>query len=328
MDKIARLAPSERRELFSQTAAKMPYLSEAAIEKDFWVCWMLKQLFESPLQDKIIFKGGTSLSKVFHLIKRFSEDIDLILNWKDNPVGDPLDKRSNAKQSQFNEELDSWGNQYIIEFILPEIRKLCGDICHAEILDDKPDSIVITYPKSFPDPYLRPQILLEIGAKAAWVPHESYQITPYAAEAYPQIFKMPSATIVATTPERSFWEKVTILHAEAHRPANSKMRERYSRHYYDTVMIARSAAKESAFANLSLLSQVVLFKDKFYHCGWASYKDAKPGTMKLLPPAHTIDELRADYAKMREMIYEDYLSFDELMGALKQLEDEINALNR
>ena len=75
MDNIALLSSKDRKELFQQTAVKMSVLSEAAVEKDFWVCWVLKRLFESPLKDIIIFKGGTSLSKVFHVIHRFSEDI-------------------------------------------------------------------------------------------------------------------------------------------------------------------------------------------------------------------------------------------------------------
>ena len=76
MDKIARISPEQRAELFQQTAAKFPFLSEVAIEKDFWVCWILKQIFMSPLKDIVIFKGGTSLSKIFKLIHHFSEDID------------------------------------------------------------------------------------------------------------------------------------------------------------------------------------------------------------------------------------------------------------
>lgn len=326
MDKIARMDSKKRQELFVQTAAKLPYLSEAAVEKDFWVCWMLKQLFDSSLRDTVIFKGGTSLSKIFHLIKRFSEDIDLILNWKGNPIGNPLEKRSNAQQAKFNEELDTWGQHYIADVLLPEVQKLCAGICVAELSEEKPDNIIITYPKSFSDEYLRPQILLEIGAKAAWVPHAAYRISPYASEAYPQLFTTPEIDIIATTPERSFWEKITILHAEAHRPENSKIRGRYSRHYYDTVMIARSSVKESAFSDLELLKQVVDFKDKFYHCGWANYKDAKPGTMRLLPAEHSMKALKADYTAMRAMIYGDYISFEELLNELRSLENEINSL--
>ena len=326
MDKIAKIPANQRKELFQQTEAKLHMLSEAAIEKDFWVCWMLKKLFTSRIKDIIIFKGGTSLSKIFHLIQRFSEDIDLILNWKGNTVGDPMLPRSHSRQDKFNSELDQWSSDFIRKIILPEVQNVCADICQAEISPNNPEHIVVTYPKSFDDPYLRPQILLEIGAKAAWVPHDTYTIRPYAAEAYPRIFDSPEATIKATTPERSFWEKVTILHAEAHRPADKPVRERFSRHYYDTVMIARSAIKQKAFSDLQLLKNVTDFKVKFYYAGWANYKDAKPGSMKLLPPPYCMEALRKDYQKMQMMIYGAPVSFDEILESLKQLEDEINHL--
>ncbi len=314
--------------MFRQTSAKFPYLSLAAVEKDFWVCWVLKQLFQSNLRNIIIFKGGTSLSKIFKLIHRFSEDIDLILDWKDYPDGDPMSERSYTAQGSFNDKLDKWCADSVKDKILPEVQRICGNICHAEICSElnKQDNIIITYPKAFPDEYIRPEILLEIGAKAAWVPHAKYSIAPYAAEAYPGVFENPSIQIVATTPERSFWEKVTILHAEAHRPVKSQIRERYSRHYYDTVMMARSDVKLKAFGDLELLAHVAAFKDKFYHSGWANYQDAKPGTMCLLPTEHCKKDLERDYAKMRSMIFGEYLSFDEILRELKILENEINAL--
>ena len=232
--------------------------------------------------------------------------------------------RSHTGQGKFNEELDQWSSDFIRRVILPEVQKTCFGICQADISPDNPENIVVTYPKSFDDPYLRPQILLEIGAKAAWVPHGAYTIHPYAAEIYPQIFDFPDAAIKATTPERSFWEKITILHAEAHRPPNRPVRERYSRHYYDTVMISKSPVKQKAFSDLALLKNVAEFKEKFYYAGWADYQNAKPGTMKLLPPAHSMAELRKDYKKMQLMIYGDPLSFDDIMDSLKTLEDEIN----
>ena len=91
-------------------------------------------------------------------------------------------------------------------------------------------------------------------------------------------------------------------------------------------MIANSDVKQRAFADLELLQNVADFKDKFYHAGWANYKNAKPGTMKLLPPEHSLQELRSDYQKMQAMIYEDKISFDEILDALSQLEREINDL--
>ena len=121
-------------------------------------------------------------------------------------------------------------------------------------------------------------------------------------------------------------EKITILHAEAHRPEGSHIRERYSRHYYDTVMIANSYVKQKAFNDLLLLKNVAEFKDKFYHAGWANYKNAKPGTIKLLPPEHSLHELHKDYKKMESMIYEQNISFDDILKSLAQLEKEINNL--
>jgi hypothetical protein len=168
--------------------------------------------------------------------------------------------------------------------------------------------------------------LLEIGAKAAWVPHDEYEIKPYIAEHYPQLFQNANAKIIATTPERSFWEKITILHAEAHRPEGSLIRECYSRHYYDTVMITNSYVKQKAFNDLLLLKNVAEFKDKFYHAGWANYKNAKPGTIKLLPPQHSLPELHRDYLKMESMIYKQNMSFDDILKSLAQLEEEINNL--
>ena len=168
--------------------------------------------------------------------------------------------------------------------------------------------------------------MLEIGAKAAWVPHDEYEIKPYIAEHYPQLFQNANAKIIATTPERSFWEKITILHAEAHRPEGSLIRERYSRHYYDTVMIANSYVKQKTFNDLLLLKNVAEFKDKFYNAGWANYKNAKPGTIKLLPPQHSLPELHRDYLKMESMIYKQNMSFDDILKSLAQLEEEINNL--
>lgn len=129
-------------------------------------------------------------------------------------------------------------------------------------------------------------------------------------------------------PERTFWEKATILHHEAHRPENSVMPSRYSRHYYDLYRLAHSDVKEKAFLKVALLQKVVDFKKKFYPRGWAKYDEAKPGTFRLNPPAHSKKKLESDYKTMKEMIYGDYPDFETLMQYIEQLENEINALWR
>ena len=310
MNKIAQLPQQQRMELFRQTAAQRG-MTEQIVEKDFWVCWVLKQLFDSPLKDRIIFKGGTSLSKVYGLIERFSEDIDLILNWTGNPLGNPMAEMSKNKRKKFNDELLAWGNKCIRDEIYPIVREFCGDICTAVLeMGNMGDAIIaIQYPQAFAsDSYLRPEIRLEIGALAAWDSHQTSIIKSYAAEQYPRIFTEPEVSVQVTSAARTFWEKATILHTESGRPESGSFRPRYSRHYYDMVMLARDpAVKAQAFADLPLLGRVVEFKQLFYSgSNWLAYDLAKPGTFRLLPPAHFIDALREDYAQMRNMIYGEY----------------------
>lgn len=330
MNKIAQLPQQQRMELFRQTAAQRG-MTEQIVEKDFWVCWVLKQLFESPLKNRIIFKGGTSLSKVYGLIERFSEDIDLILNWTGNPLGNPMEEMSRNKRRKFNEELLAWGNKCIQDKIYPVVQSFCEGICTAVLeMGDTGDAIIsIRYPQSFQtDSYLRPEIRLEIGALAAWDPHQTSIIKSYAAEQYPRLFAEAEVSVQVTSAARTFWEKATILHAEAGRPATGSFRPRYSRHYYDMVMLARDpAVKAQAFADLPLLARVVEFKQLFYSGSkWLAYEEAKPGTFRLLPPAHFIDALRSDYVQMRSMIYGEYPPFEQILAELKELLAAINGL--
>ena len=110
---------------------------------------------------------------------------------------------------------------------------------------------------------------MEIGTLAAWTPAELVDIAPYAAEQYPQLFKQKDVAVLTVAPERTFWEKATILHHEANRPEHLPMPQRYSRHYYDLYCMAKSPVKGKAFAQLSLLQKVVDFKMKFYPRAWA-----------------------------------------------------------
>jgi predicted nucleotidyltransferase component of viral defense system len=107
MNRIVDATHKERKMVFETAAAKLK-IPVDMIEKDFWVCWILKKIFANPNLAKILrFKGGTSLSKVFHLIKRFSEDIDLILDWRCVTSENPLEKRSNSKQDLFNKDIQN-----------------------------------------------------------------------------------------------------------------------------------------------------------------------------------------------------------------------------
>ncbi len=329
MESVARLSSAERRDLFAETAARKG-MTPAIVEKDFWVCWTLGRLFAHPdLSRLLMFKGGTSLSKVFHLIERFSEDIDLILDWR-VVVGedDPLAERSATKQEAMNKVIDAKGVDYIGSTLLTMIAQAVDPVCRCELAADDLHALNVMYPAAFSDAYLRPEVRLEIGPLAAWMPYDHYRIRPYAAEAFPQLFKQADCAVQAIRAERTFWEKATILHHEAHRPEGSSQPLRYSRHYYDLSMMAASPVKDAALVNLVLMEDVVAFKQRFYRRPWAQYELARPGTFRLMPSGHVLAAVEKDYAQMRSMIFGRYPSFDEIIEALRTLEAEINALHQ
>lgn len=329
MHKVASLPASQRQEFFQATATKRG-LSPAIVEKDFWVCWVLKQLFTDPnLKTHLIFKGGTSLSKVFGLIDRFSEDIDLVLDWRLLGYGsggvDPYqDFSSNTQRDRFNREVNERAARYIANTLIGDLNRLfstCAGV-RASIDSAEPQAVNVVYPAAFAETYLRPEVRLEVGPLASWVPSHAHEIRPYAADEFPQVFASPECPVIAIDAERTFWEKATILHQQAHR--RSTMPSRYSRHYYDMSRLAQSQVRGTALADLTLLAAVVAFKQRFYPCAWARYEDAKPGTFRLLPDEERIAELRRDYQDMRQMIFRAAPRFDDIIASLVQLNDEIN----
>ena len=319
------LTIDERSLYFEQASGRLD-LPPAAIEKDFWVTWVLGRLFSSPLlASKVLFKGGTSLSKVFGLIERFSEDIDLVLDWNEVVPEDPNLERSKTKQDQFNKAVPERSREYIERVFLPEVLRLMAGICSAEVETGAPDVISIRYPTKFSDSYLRPEIRLEIGPLAQWIPHARYAVTSYVADAFPDLFEEPACHVIAIKAERTFWEKATILHHEAHRPESSEIPARYSRHYYDLYMMAANESlKQVVLRDLELLESVVAFKMKFYPRGWARYDLARPGTLRLVPSDQRLMELHSDYDAMKEMIFGDCPAFQDMVVVLRALEDEIN----
>ena len=265
-------------------------------------------------------------SWVFNLIGRFSEDIDLILDWRlvsnENPLND---QESKNKQVKFNEQINENAKEYIQNELLPIISQILSPLCTCIIAEDG-FSINVRYPNAFDDNYLRHEILLEIGPLASWLPSDSFEISSFAAQKFPQVFEKTKCTVNTIVAKRTFWEKATILHHEANRPAESPMPTRYSRHYYDLAMMVQSEVKNEALADLNLLQNVVDFKQKFYPRTWAKYEEAIPGTLKLLPPEFRLDSLEKDYKAMGNMIVDKYISFEEIINILENLEKEINEI--
>jgi len=328
MDSVASLPDKQRQELFAETAAAMKTVP-AITEKDFWVVWVLGKLFTDPVLGRILqFKGGTSLSKVFAVIGRFSEDVDLILDWREVVQGDPQLTRSKNQQVKFNEATNAQAIGYIGATLLPRISGVLSPWCVCAIDVDNPFAISVRYPSLFKAGYLRPEILLEIGPLASWSPSDVFDIMPYAAAHFPQVFSTPGCRVPTILAKRTFWEKVTILHQEAHRDPKKPMPPRYSRHYYDLTLLAQSDVKDQALSDSGLLDEVVQFKQRFYPCAWARYELAQPGTLRLLPLDERMQEVAGDYDKMQEMIFAKHLAFAEIIESLRVLENEINALSR
>jgi hypothetical protein len=325
MNKIALLPIKDREAIFRESAIQRG-MSPVVVEKDFWVCYILSLLFSCPdISNNIIFKGGTCLSKVFKLIERFSEDIDLILNWNVLTKENPRTQRSRTQQNIFNQELEGSAILYIKEILKPKISELVTPICSTIVLPDDGHVLQIDYPSVFNNSYILPYIKLEIGPLAAWCPNDYYKIQPYIAETFPKLLNEKEIEICATNVERIFWEKITILHSEAHRPISKMFPLRYSSLYYDVYKMAQSSVKETAFKNFDLLKDVIAFKKQFYYARWADYDNAKAGSMVLSPPDHIMKSLAEDYKQMHEMIYGDYPDFSELMDVIKALEIEINS---
>lgn len=332
MRAVANLSDSARQELFRNTADRMG-LPDAIVEKDFWVCFTLDHLFHhSRWKDSISFKGGTSLSKAFRLINRFSEDIDIILDLcvLGYERDEPWKQRSKTKQDAFNKDANLRAENFLSDIFCPEIKSGLSEAMgkDAEVSIDVTDkqTVNFVYPRLYTNKATLQIIRLEIGALAAWTPAEIAQISSYAADSYPDVFEQKSTKILTVAPERTFWEKATILHHEANRPEQLAMPPRYSRHFYDLSCIAKSPVKDAAFSRLSLLQKVVDFKMKFYPRVWAKYEEAVPGTFKLVAPDYRMARLRADYEIMKDMLFGEKPDFEEVINTVRDLEEEINGL--
>ena len=327
MRSIARLSEQERGELFRATAKAMQ-VHAAIIEKDFWVCWVLDYLFhESPWKDKMVFKGGTSLSKAYHAIERFSEDIDLILDWRllGYSADEPWQERSATRQNEFNIEANHQCAVFLAREFVPALSQSLQKLAAGEIgLQAREQDVLVQYPRSFSLSAILPQIKLEIGPLAAWIPNEKMEIHPYAAEKFPQLFSQSSTAVSTVTAERTFWEKATILHQEAHRQPAGRLPPRYSRHYYDLYRLSRSPIRDKALAQIDLLQDVVGFKTKFYRSAWAKFDEARPGSLRLSPPAERVIDLRKDYQGMQPMLFGAIPGFDDILAELTALEKPVN----
>ena len=338
MDAFAQLPASERRIYCEQTAARLG-VSPQIIEKDFWVCWTLKQLFALPdIGPHLIFKGGTSLSKVFKIIERFSEDIDISIERGFLGFGgenEPEAGGSNKEKRRRIEALKAACQRKIEGDLLPALtRVIQSKTLRAEkwrLRSDESDAdgqtLLFEYPQTSQSEtagYLRQAVKIELGARADHWPCEAKSISPYIAEEFPQAFRDSSCLVKVLSAERTFWEKATILHAEYHRPSDKAMPERFSRHYCDFYELIEKGVAKRAETQLELLARVAQHKCLFFKSSWARYGEATRGTLRIVPPEQRLNALREDYRKMQEMFFGTPPEFNAMINALRQWESDFN----
>lgn len=244
MNKIAQLAAAARAEIFAETANRQG-LPEALVEKDFWVCWILAQIFSiDELKVGVLFKGGTSLSKVFGVIERFSEDIDLAVDYTMlgfTGARDPLAPGlSRTKQIALLADMIGACQSYIAGEFLERLRarstEVLGEGPWTLAVDEEDSNIVhFFYPPAVQAgaAYIGPRVTLELGTHAECIPRGEFVIRAFAAAEFPKLFEHADVPVTSLLAKRTFWEKATILHAEFHRPLEKNLPSRYSRHYYD-----------------------------------------------------------------------------------------------
>ncbi len=307
-------------------------LSELIVEKDFWAVWILERLFIlSPEVGPFTFKGGTSLSKGFSAIERFSEDVDITIGRA--ALGFPddayfYDAGSGAETKRRVLEIRERVRTYTLETLLPRLRDAIASALNSkdgwDLEEGDPGSLRFHYPTAQRGAigYVQPDVLIEFGHADAW-PSEDIEIRPYMVDALDVV--TGSVVVHVLDPRRTFWEKATLLHEIAHRGPELPFPPRQSRHYYDLARLSRSPIANNAIANTPLLAAVARFKSTFFASNRARYDLAVPGTLRLMFPDFRREAIARDYGEMLPMLFGNVPSFEGVCAQIIELETRINA---
>lgn len=327
--------PAADRRVYFEEAAAQRQLHPVVLEKDFWVCWLLGVLFTSRFADALVFKGGTSLSKVFGVIDRFSEDIDLSLSPEFLKLEIPEAEVSRNQANKWMRGAEEKCGQVVRDEVRPVLEESTEAVLGVREgpwfeyrTDPGTNSPVLLFhyetalPTGFD--YLPRSVKLEFGSLTEQKPTGRHPIRPWLADILEAALPDWNCEVVALELERTFWEKATILHAEYHRAADKPTPDRFSRHYADTAALGRHGAAVAALGQHELREKVVTWKGQFFGSGWARYDLAKPGTFKLVPPLERQAALRRDYQAMQAMYLSSPRGFDVVLAELAELERKIN----
>ena len=310
------------------------------LEKDIWVVWALSAMYDSPLGDSLTFKGGTSLSKVYKVIDRFSEDIDLTYDIRELVSdllrdGNPI-PASASQEKKITSAVRSRLPQWIEQTVHPVIEHaLVASGLQAELslAGKDSDKLIITYPATKKGTgYAAATIQLEFGARATGEPHQRHHV---ACDITPLIegVRFPTAQPLVMAAERTFWEKATAAHVYC---LQGRLRgDRYSRHWYDLAALAKTTHFASAASDYELARQVAEHKSMFFaekdvDGGKVDYFQATSGDLRLIPQGPSLDALEKDYAAMLEdgLLAFEQPTFETVMASCAAIQDEINRLAR
>jgi len=314
------------------------------VEKDFWVCWTLSALYrERPAGGpRLLFKGGTSLSKAYGLVQRFSEDIDITVFRGD--LGEPASvedlealsgKKRRARLDAIREACRAYVTGPLREFLDERIADATGGAGRIEIDDADPDgqTLLVRYPAIEPsdETYVRPVVRIESGAKSALDPHRPVTIKPYIAEDTPDL-DLAVGGVTTIDAARTFWDKVVIAHGlrrwHERRGVLRQEGQRVSRHYYDLHCLLRSKVGKLALADRELGADCVRHARMFFDRPDYDLSSAVPGTFSVAPTGAMVEALSRDYDNTIAMIFGNAPAFDEILGSVQTIELALNSQHR
>ncbi len=336
------LAAIDRRDVFEAAAEAFDTLS-TYIEKDFWVCFALDLLYNGLPQGhpRLLFKGGTSLSKAYRLIQRFSEDVDLVVFKEDLGFSGEKDPSSltisNKCRRRLAEDLKKEASTYILGRLKKDLSQtialIAPDVRVVAAKDDRDGStLLFQYPSLFPHEntaYVQPRVKLEGGARSALDPHQMRIVKPYIAKILSD-WDFSVGNILTIDPQRTFWDKIMILHGwscgyrdEQRLPDD---RQRLSRHYYDVAAIYQDEIGKTAIENTALREDVLRYTKLLFNRGWMKLDEAVPCSLRLVPQGDLRKALKRDYLAMQGMILDNAPAFPDILAAISALEIEVNRL--
>jgi Nucleotidyl transferase AbiEii toxin, Type IV TA system len=304
------------------------------LEKDLWVVWAIDALFAADFGQHLVFKGGTSLSKAYHVIRRFSEDVDVTYDVRQlvpELIGAGGTIPATPSQARkWRDAIDVKLPTWIREKAVPAIETYAAATGAGVKVRAEGTDICIDYdPLSTGTGYVPPRVKIEFGARSTGEPCEERPIICDAPEHLPEL-GFPSATPRVMLPKRTFWEKATAVHVFCKQAAQG---DRLSRHWHDLVRLDDSGYADEAFADRALADEVAEFKGKFFRekdqdGNWIDYSAAVSGGLQLVPDAPSRQALEADYQKMADdgVLLDDAEPFPDLIKSCADLEQRANEL--